>query len=338
MFSMRRKARDIMDAISSPAAQENFARGAIACDADMAVRLRVPFGVFEIIGLDAAPHILKIKRGKARDVLEEASLAYQEMKKRLDPEGRFFATYVNQLEARLQEVCRLRKDAVLGELVTTGFQRFRERYSIPAEDSPERRALMRQLFESVIPPEARHRTLLNGLPTLRRLWELRDELAHPAPEGGTIDPLRDVGLELMPLCRRHYFCTPLNAETFAAVFFGEGTHFSLLECRDDLHDNVPVVMTVPSAMPLNYVIGENLRDFLALGVDCGYSVLEQIAFVGPRSIDFRDSADQSESQRTTLRRIKDAFRLQPWENPVERLQALKETYAPTIRYPVDLFD
>lgn len=303
----------------------------------MSVSLKMPFGVFGIIGLAAAPRILKARRGRAQDVLEEASLAYKEMNDRLDPEGRFYATYVNQVEDLLHEFCRLRKDDELARMITEGFSKFRQKYSIPTEDSPERRNEMRRLFDSIVPPESRHASLLERLPTLRRLWSLHEELLESQAPDSRGDPLLDVGLGLLLLCRRHCFCTPLNAETFADTM-GDGTHFSLLQVGNTLTDDAPVVMTCPANLGESLVLGGNLREFLALGIDCGYFHLEQLSYRGIDTCDVRDGAGQNESQRQTLRRIVEEFELRPWKDPVERLQELQAKYAPAFRLPVDLFD
>ena len=178
--------------------------------------------------------------------------------------------------------------------------------------------------------------MLTRLPTLQRLWELEAELKQRP--GGSRWPFSGIGLGLTPLCRRYYFCTPLNAETFATTQ-GDGVHFSLLLSDGEVSEDSPVVMTLPAnSGDHNRIVGENLREFLALGIDCSYSMLEQIVYQGFERFDIRDRDGQSAENRTVLDEIARMFDLSPWPSPAERFAELNANYLPLLRHPVDWLD
>jgi hypothetical protein len=95
-------------------------------------------------------------------------------------------------------------------------------------------------------------------------------------------------------------------------------------------------MTLPAnSGDENRIVGENVREFLALGIDCGYFVLEQLAYQGPALFDVRDREGQSITDRQILDEIASIFGLSPWPNPAERLSELNAKYLPLLRFPVD---
>jgi hypothetical protein len=76
-----------------------------------------------------------------------------------------------------------------------------------------------------------------------------------------------------------YDSTPLNAKIFALTG-GDGVHYSILELSDSIQ---PVIMTVPMAYgdsmsKYNWILGENLTEFLSLGYYNGWFSLEQLAY------------------------------------------------------------
>jgi hypothetical protein len=87
------------------------------------------------------------------------------------------------------------------------------------------------------------------------------------------DYFEPAGLILQIPQRSAYWCTPLNALTFARTG-GDGTHYSLVTAPGTDLAHRPVVMTVPMSDDPNVIVGEDLRDFLALGCRFGYLGLE----------------------------------------------------------------
>jgi hypothetical protein len=63
-----------------------------------------------------------------------------------------------------------------------------------------------------------------------------------------------------------YDSSPINTEIFATTG-GDGVHYSILEISEKIQ---PIVMTVPmnfgdSIKDYNWIIGENLNEFLSIG-------------------------------------------------------------------------
>ena len=102
----QRKLRKIMESIFSQEAQDNFRRGEMWRSAEMTVNLNVPFGIFSLVGADVAPKVLKARGDRTTEILEALAFAYKEMKDRVDPEGQYYATYVNHVENLLLSSAR----------------------------------------------------------------------------------------------------------------------------------------------------------------------------------------------------------------------------------------
>lgn len=84
-----------------------------------------------------------------------------------------------------------------------------------------------------------------------------------------------------------YYCTPTNTRIFATTG-GDGVHYSLLELSPNIQ---PVIMTVPmndgdSMEYSNWVIAENLEEFLSLGYYNGWFPIEQLCYDNNWAIDF----------------------------------------------------
>jgi hypothetical protein len=88
-----------------------------------------------------------------------------------------------------------------------------------------------------------------------------------------------LGLIFDPALDRHRYtwCTPLNCRTFAGTG-DEGVYFSLLFKDGTVGDESPVVVTTPSGDSRSWIVGSNVRDFLALGYYRGYFALEQLSY------------------------------------------------------------
>ncbi|MBM0124561.1 hypothetical protein [Pimelobacter simplex] len=155
------------------------------------------------------------------------------------------------------------------------------------------------------------------------LWEVAEEAARLAND----DPryvFEPIGLLLQPPAEplvSGYESTPIGAVTFASTG-GDGVHFSAW-----VGPAGPViVMTVPMnvARP-NIAVGLGLSDFLALGCMSGYFGLEQLAYSYATTAEWLGNPaaplDATASKQLAL--LRDRFALEPWSDPVTRLNELQ---------------
>jgi hypothetical protein len=175
-------------------------------------------------------------------------------------------------------------------------------------------------------------------PSFQKLWQLANREAK-SKDHDPQDIFGDVGLFLTypPLHDSPYLydCTPSNSSTFGSTG-GDGVHFSFLHLNDSLHQNVPVVMTVPTnySAEKNWVLGADLLEFLVLGCQVGFFVLEQIAYTRTRMnesqkrypINFSDFEPVSSEDRVLLDVIAKEFSLSPWTRLTERLDELEREF------------
>jgi hypothetical protein len=192
-------------------------------------------------------------------------------------------------------------------------------------------------------------------PTLEKLRRLNREAvqrfpaAFPAGLG-----LGDLGLILCrELEHRYYRCTPLNCWTFAHTG-GDGVHFSLLARDGAIHEDSAVILTVPTAFLLDdphrsLVVGEDLFDFLCLGVYRGYFCLEELAYHRELALlactdpSWQPSEDWhydvgfgvSEHQGQLLALLGNRFGLRPWPDS-DRFKDLQRRYAGELESPAGL--
>lgn len=154
-----------------------------------------------------------------------------------------------------------------------------------------------------------------------------------------------IRLHRPPLHNGGYWCTPSNSVQFANTG-GDGCHFSFLALGEawSEEEDWPVVMTVPASFVHNVVVGENLTEFLQLGLYTGYFVLEGLA----HSAEEFDQAhpfvvDSLEPRRTdpdlpadsvqALARLTERFHLAPWSGNIgARLKALQRQYLPRLEF------
>jgi hypothetical protein len=174
--------------------------------------------------------------------------------------------------------------------------------------------------------------------TLRQLWQLAGaDSQDPDPDWDTT--FESIGLFLTaPPHHGGYFCTPVNSLEFASTG-GDGVHYSLLAIEGAYSDVSPVIMTVPMSMcdTPNLVVGENLKEFLALGCRFGYFCLEQLVYDPDATLaeleTRRFDPDIGETERLLLNKISSHFNIAPWADPRRRLQELASRYAPSILLP-----
>lgn len=171
--------------------------------------------------------------------------------------------------------------------------------------------------------------------------ELRERFATPDKQLS----LMDVGLIFSPELDegRYAYCTPLNCRVFAHNG-GGGTHFSFLLQDNRIDDRSPIVMTLPSFNGESFVVGENLFDFLRLGVWTGWFVLQQLPSnldecVQPKCPEIIDEPgtwerEWEEDKRRVLDYVIERLGLKPWTNAVH-FKELQYKYAHLLQFPPD---
>jgi hypothetical protein len=146
---------------------------------------------------------------------------------------------------------------------------------------------------------------------------------------------------------RYSFCTPLNCQTFAHTG-GEGVHFSFLVQDGMIRETSPVVLTVPAMSGESFVVGENLFDFLCLGVHRGFFALEQLAYYPELTLEVYINPDWQPSEswhrsvgfvpgdekRRLLAFLTNELGLRPWPNAA-RFAALQERYGGLLQLPAE---
>jgi len=174
---------------------------------------------------------------------------------------------------------------------------------------------------------------------LQQLWQLAD--AAPPSKGRSRDAIFErLGLILSrPPMHGGYACTPGNTSAFAWTG-GDGVHFSLVLRGGRPRDDSPVVMTVPMSMSdrANVIVGCDLRDFLALGVGCGFVGLDQLVY-GSESFlrGYPVTAEALGKERSEqLQLLRTTFGVEPWTDPRRRLAeltALEDLLEPPLATP-----
>jgi hypothetical protein len=175
---------------------------------------------------------------------------------------------------------------------------------------------------------------VSTVPTLNadwtRLWRLARRVGATTQEEPDYVFL-PIGLRLEDPARAQAWdtaSTPANAVTFASSG-GNGVHFSFVSPGDG-GGAAAVVMTVPVAFDSpNHVVGEDLREFLALGYWIGYFSLERLAYRwGGRDTIARLQAGPPPSdpeEAGLLRHLVTEFDLRPWPDVERRLTELDAT-------------
>jgi hypothetical protein len=152
-------------------------------------------------------------------------------------------------------------------------------------------------------------------PSLQALWAFAEERAEAsgcAPDAA----LERAGLLLhRDLAHGGYDSTPRNSIAFAGTG-GDGVHFSFALHDDRALEDSPIVMTVPMSFGHeNLIVGENLRDFLAVGSGLSFFVLEQVTYDRPGFLDSYAGGSKryqpDDKARALLARLALAFGVRP---------------------------
>jgi hypothetical protein len=135
-----------------------------------------------------------------------------------------------------------------------------------------------------------------------------------------------------------YDCSPINTEEFARTG-GDGVHYSVLEISQKIQ---PIVMTVPmnfgdSMREINWIVAENLNEFLSIGYYNGWFPIEQLCYDNNWVIDFYSKEDMEENyqqgadiQFVKKLRSKLEYDFIPLNN--ERLSELADNYFQYLKF------
>lgn len=137
-----------------------------------------------------------------------------------------------------------------------------------------------------------------------------------------------------------YDCTPLNTTIFARTG-GDGVHYSFLEISETLQ---PIVMTVPmnfgtSIKDYNWILGDNLNEFLSLGYFNGWFPLEQLCHKKEQDWVIRfyekendDKEYQSEGDIQFVRKLRTKLNFEHIPLNLDRIKKLEEMYFEQLRF------
>ena len=177
---------------------------------------------------------------------------------------------------------------------------------------------------------------------LDKLWELTGVTREEYKDAyyGFFDP---VGLILSKELAwgGGYWSTPVNTVSFGRTG-GDGIHFSFLKEKDDISNESPIVMTLPSADTSNIIVGESLIDFLSLGCRAGYFELGQVEYRLKEHIPFMESKqyppDYDDENINRLKLIEKGFDISPWNEIIEKLAKLNEKYIGKLMYSEEYYE
>lgn len=199
-------------------------------------------------------------------------------------------------------------------------------------------------------------------PSLRLLFDCHKSLRKRSGPADISPALERIGLCLLADLFRNAgtcsqkpreiadWCTPTNVYPFA-VTGGEDTHFSLLIQGEGVTESSPVVLTVPhsggEAEESNFIVGDNLHEFLCLGYYRGFFSLEQMAFGFEETLLAHRSADwlpddpniyiapiETEEQ-AVLDTLIEKFSLRPSTHTLESFMELQTCHKSKLIYPVE---
>jgi hypothetical protein len=153
---------------------------------------------------------------------------------------------------------------------------------------------------------------------------------RPRPFHEPDQPLAAIGLLFWPDFDLRYEDTPVDARVLCWSGV-DGVHWSALPAPASPSGYL-IVMTVPGAEAPNLVIGESVREFLALGCAASFFALNVLAY------DERARLDPSDYKPavTTLADLRAALNILPWTDVPGRLAALHQRHgAPPPAVPLD---
>jgi hypothetical protein len=157
--------------------------------------------------------------------------------------------------------------------------------------------------------------------------------SRPLPHHEPGQPLAAMGLLFWPDFDLRYDDTPTEARILCWSGV-DGVHWSVLPAPASPSGYV-VVMTVPGAEAPNLVVGESVREFLALGCEASFFALNVLAYDESGPLDPSDY----EPAVTALADLRAAFNILPWTDVPGRLAELRQRHgAPPPAVPFDQRD
>lgn len=135
-----------------------------------------------------------------------------------------------------------------------------------------------------------------------------------------------------------YDSSPINTEFFATTG-GDGVHYSILEISEKIQ---PIIMTVPmnfgdSMRGYNWIIGENLNEFLSIGYYNGWFPIEQLCYDNEWVINFYSTENMEENHQKNadiqfLKKLRSKFGYDHIPLNNERLSELAYNYFQYLRF------
>ena len=135
-----------------------------------------------------------------------------------------------------------------------------------------------------------------------------------------------------------YDSSPINTEVFATTG-GDGVHYSILEISEKIQ---PVVMTVPmnfgdSMRDYNWIIGENLIEFLSIGYFNGWFPIEQLCYDNEWVINFYSAENMEEEYQNDadiqfVKKLRSKFGYNHIPLNNERLSELTDNYFQHLKF------
>jgi len=141
-----------------------------------------------------------------------------------------------------------------------------------------------------------------------------------------------------------YDSSPINTEVFATTG-GDGVHYSILEISEKIQ---PVVMTVPmnfgdSMRDYNWIIGENLIEFLSIGYFNGWFPIEQLCYDNEWAIEFYSKENMEEDYQNDadiqfVKKLRSKFGYDHIPLNNERLNELADIYFKYLKFNSEFVD
>ena len=129
-----------------------------------------------------------------------------------------------------------------------------------------------------------------------------------------------------------YDPTPINTKIFSRTG-GDGVHYSILELSKTIQ---PIVMTVPmnfsdSIKDYNWIISENLTEFLSIGFFNGWFLLEQLCYDFNWTIEFyakenKEIEYQNDGDYQFVKKLMKRFQIKHQPLNIDRLKKLENAY------------
>jgi len=150
----------------------------------------------------------------------------------------------------------------------------------------------------------------------------------------------DVGLNAIglffhdPPKNAGYPQTPVNSITFTSIGV-DGIHFGSITDGDIVDPDAPVVLTIPMAFDEpNFIVGENLHDFLCLGSCNGFAELGNLHIDTAATLDrYINEPDDFYDERSPgiLALLRNELALSPWPDVHRHFADLQSKYMHTLR-------